>query len=82
MATLGGKDARDAFKKMFEYIFPNIVLAMFSWKGTVDKKAFKSFENIKRTFFDAVKCHHKDVTMAAYDKFTKDWVRHAKFRKV
>lgn len=82
MAALGGKDVKETFRKMFQYIFPNHILAMFSWKGTADKQPFCKLDNIKRTLYEAAKINHKDLTCVEYDNFAKNYVRHAKFRKV
>lgn len=82
MATLGGKDVNESLRKIFRYLFPNAVLAQFSWRGTKEKQAFKEFINIKKMIFDSVKSNHELVTVAHYDKFVKDYVRYSKYRKV
>lgn len=82
MASLGGKTIPDGFRKIMKYLFSNIILAQFSWRGTAEKKPFQPLDGIRKLVFDAVKSTHPTATVADYDTFVKNYVRYAKFRKV
>lgn len=82
MAVLGGATIENQFKKIFGYLFPNQFLREFSWRGTINKKAFCDLKTIRSMVLAAVMLNFPAATYADYDKFCKNYIRFSKWRKV
>lgn len=81
LQTLGGDSIKECLKTIFKYMFTNELLAKFCWRGSSTKARFQDLENVKKLICSVVQLHHEKVSFKDFDKFCKNYLKFAPYRK-
>lgn len=81
MDELGGAKPNEAIRLKFKYLITDVVLNLYTWRGTGDKKAFKKLIFLNDLIFKSVRTQFKKYTFKEYGTYAVQWLKHSKTRQ-
>lgn len=67
-------------RSYLRFLFDDLLLEKFSWKGTIEKESFQNLKNINDFICSTVRKHFKDYTDYIHAQELQVHLKQAKFR--
>ncbi len=81
MNEITANNAKKAIRLKMKYLFTDPVLEKYTWRGTDQKRPFKSLKSLNQLLYTSV-CHQfKNYKQFEYKSYMVEWLKHAKSRQ-